>query len=155
MQKKDGFYFGTVFKLHGYKGDVNIFNDNGIVLDFNKLKYFLIEINNQLVPYFIENIRETKPNILLVKFEDLDSQESAIKLKKLKVYLNNKCIPDSNDNNHNDEKIIGYSVFDNKFGNLGEINYINTQTKQKLIYVKKEDKQHRRYISAYYYQNQR
>jgi 16S rRNA processing protein RimM len=50
-------------------------------------------------------------------------------------------MPVSKNDNHKDEKIIGYSVIDNKFGNLGEITYINTQTKQKLIYVKKDTKE--------------
>ena len=75
MQKKDCFLFGTVFKLHGYKGDVNIYNDDDIPFDFSKLTYFLIEQNNELVPYFIEQARATKPNVVLVKFEDIDGNQ--------------------------------------------------------------------------------
>ena len=85
MQKKDCFLFGTVFKLHGYKGDVNIYNDNDIPFDFSTLEYFLIELNNQLVPFFIKKARPTKPNVVLVKFEDIDSEEAAKKIHKRKV----------------------------------------------------------------------
>ncbi len=53
MQKKDCFLVGTIFKLHGYKGDVNIYNDDDILFDFNAIKYLLIELNKSLVPFFI------------------------------------------------------------------------------------------------------
>ena len=66
MQKKDCFLVGTVFKLHGYKGDVNIYNEVDIPFDFNALDYFLIEQNNELIPFFIDRARPTKPNVVLV-----------------------------------------------------------------------------------------
>ena len=80
MQKKDCFLFGTVFKMHSYKGSVNIYNENGINLDISKINYFLIDFDNELVPYFIEKVHETKLNIILVKFENLNSEEAAKKI---------------------------------------------------------------------------
>ena len=86
MQKKDCFLFGTIFKLHGYKGDVNIYNENDIPCDFSTLAYFLVEFDNELIPYFIERARTTKPNVVLVKFEDVNSEE------EVKKYINEKYI---------------------------------------------------------------
>ena len=34
MQKEDCFLVGTVFKLHGYKGDVKIYNEDDIPFNF-------------------------------------------------------------------------------------------------------------------------
>ena len=87
MQKKDCFLVGTVFKLHGYKGDVNIYNEDDIPFNFSTLDYFLIELDNELVPYFIEMARTTKPNVVLVKFEDVNSEEEAKEILKRKVFL--------------------------------------------------------------------
>ena len=137
MQKKDCFLFGTVFKLHGYKGDVNIYNDDDIPFDFSALDYFLIELNNELVPFFIENAKTTKPNIVLVKFEDMDSEVTAKKILKRKVYLPKEWIPATDDNEITEKKLIGYTVIDVTFGELGKITYINSQTSQQLIYVEK------------------
>ena len=137
MQKKDCFLFGTVFKLHGYKGDVNIYNDDDIPFDFSALDYFLIELNNELVPFFIENAKATKPNIVLVKFEDMDSEVTAKKILKQKVYLPKELIPKTDELEITEKKLIGYTVFDNKHGELGKISYINSQTSQQLIYVEK------------------
>ena len=141
MQKKDCFLFGTVFKLHGYKGDVNIYNDDDIPFDFTTLEYFLIELNNELVPFFIEKARPTKPNVVLVKFEDVDSEEAAKKIYKQKVYLPKDWIPETDENEITKKKLIGYSVIDINLGNLGEITFINSQTTQQLIYVSKDGKE--------------
>jgi 16S rRNA processing protein RimM len=137
MQKKDCFLFGTVFKLHGYKGDVNIYNDDDIPFDFSALDYFLIELNNELVPHFIETARATKPNVVLVKFEDMDTEVKAKKILKQKVYLPKEWLPEIDTTEITEKTLIGYSVFDINFGELGEITYINSQTSQQLIYVEK------------------
>ena len=80
---------GTIFKLHGYKGDVNIYNDNDIPLILSEIEFFFIEENNELIPYFIESKKNKKKNILLVKFEDIDSEEDAKNFKKRKFTYQN------------------------------------------------------------------
>jgi len=138
MQKKDCFLFGTVFKLHSYKGDVNIYNDDDIPFDFSKLDYFLIEQKNQLIPYFIERAKPIKPNVILVTFEHINSEKEALKILKRKVYLPKEWLPATDKNEITKKKLIGYSVLDIKFGKLGEITYINSQTSQQLIYVEND-----------------
>ena len=138
MQKKDCFLFGTVFKLHGYKGDVNIYNDDDIPFDFSKLDYFLIEQKNELIPYFIERARPTKKNVVLVNFEDINSEKEALKILKKKVYLLKEWLPETDENEITEKKLIGYTVLDINFGKLGEITFINSQTSQQLIYAEKD-----------------
>ena len=138
MQKKDCFLFGTVFKLHGFKGDVNIYNDDNIPFDFSKLDYFLIEQKNELVPYFIDKARLTRKNVILVNFEDVNSEKEALKILKKKVYLPKEWIPETDENEITEKKLIGYTILDINFGKLGEITYINSQTSQQLIYVEKD-----------------
>ena len=141
MQKKDCFLVGTVFKLHGYKGDVNIYNDDDILFDFNTIKYFLIERNNTLIPFFIAKARHTKPNIILVKFEDINSEKEALSILKQKVYLPIEFLPEIDSNEISEKQLIGFKVIDIKLGELGEISYINSQTAQQLIYVSKDGKE--------------
>ena len=141
MQKKDCFLVGTVFKLHGYKGDVNIYNDDDILFDFNTIKYFLIERNNTLVPFFIAKARHTKPNIILVKFEDINSEKEALSILKQKVYLPIEFLPEIDSNEISEKQPIGFKVIDINLAELGEISYINSQTAQQLIYVSKDGKE--------------
>ena len=141
MQKKDCFLVGTIFKLHGYKGDVNIYNDNDILFDFNTINYFLIEKNNTLIPFFITKARYTKPNVILIKFENINSEKEALSIIKHKVYLPSKFLPEIDETKTSKQQLIGFKILDINLGNLGEITYIDSQTAQQLIYVSKEGKE--------------
>ena len=141
MQKKDCFLFGTVFKLHGYNGDVNIYNDDDIPFDFSKLDYFLIEQKNELIPYFIDRARPTKPNVVLVNFEDVNSEKEALKILKRKVYLPKEWLPETDETEITEKKLIGLTIIDMNFGNLGKVSLINSQSAQQLIYVEKDGKE--------------
>ena len=140
MEKQDCFLFGTIFKLHGYKGDLNIYNDNDIPLVFSDVDFFYIEENNELIPYFTESIRTKMKKILLVKFEDVDSEEQAVKILKRKVYLPNKFLPNIEDINP-DKLIVGFDVIDNTLGKIGKVDFVNDKTSQKLIIVKDGEKE--------------
>jgi 16S rRNA processing protein RimM len=138
MQKKDCFLVGTIFKLHGYKGDVNIYNEVDVPFDFNTLDYFLIEQNSELIPFFIDRARPTKPNVILVKFEDVDSEEEAKKILKRKIFLPKEFFSETDDNDISKKQLIGFLVIDIKMGELGKITFINSKTAQQLIYVHKD-----------------
>ena len=138
MQKKDCFLVGTVFKLHGYKGDVNIYNEVDVPFDFNTLDYFLIEQNSELIPFFIDRARPTKPNVILVKFEDVDSEEEAKKILKRKIFLPKEFFSETDDNDISKKQLIGFLVIDIKMGELGKITFINSKTAQQLIYLHKD-----------------
>ena len=140
MKKQDCFLLGIIFKLHGYKGEVNIYNDNDIPLIFSDINFFYIEEKNELIPYFSENIRSKKKNILLVKFEDIDSEKQALKIMKQKVYLPNKLLPEMEDINA-DNIIVGFNVIDKKIGKIGTVEFINNKTSQKLIIIKNKTKE--------------
>ena len=82
MQKKDCFLVGTVFKLHGYKGYLKISNKENTPFDFSLLTFLLIELDNKLIPFFIDDARSITSDVILVKFEDIDSKENAKKILK-------------------------------------------------------------------------
>lgn len=140
MKKQDCFLLGTIFKLHGYKGDVNIYNDNDIPLIFTNIDFLFVEINNELIPYFTYRVRPKKKKILLVKFEDVDSEDQALKILNRKVYLPNKFLPKLEDVNQ-DKIIVGFDVTDKTLGRVGMVDFVNDKTPQKLIIVKDGEKE--------------
>ena len=141
MQNKDCFLVGTVFKLHGYKGDVNIYNDDDIPFDFSSIKYFLIDLDSNLIPFFVDRVRSTKPNIILVKFKDINSEKEAKNILKKAVFLPNELSLVENNNGFTEKQLLGFTIIDIKMGELGKITYINSQTAQQLIYVNKDGKE--------------
>lgn len=141
MQKKDCFLFGTIFRLHGYKGAVKIYNNQEIYLNYSDIKYFFIEHNEVLVPFFIKEVSEIKKNISLVKFEDINSEEKALSILKKNVYLPTEFLTKNQKEKINEIQITGFKVIDINLGELGEVSSISSKTHQKLIYVKKEEKE--------------
>ena len=140
MRKEDCFLIGTVLKLHGYKGNVTIYNNNDILFNFNTINYFLIEQNNSLVPFFITKAKHKKKNIILVKFEDVNSEKEALRILKSDAYLPNKLLP-KHKKEISEKQFIGFKILDINLGDLGKINYINSQTPQDLIYVSNDGKE--------------
>ena len=140
MFKKECLLFGSIFKLHGFKGEVSIYNEYDLNIILSKIEYLFIEIDNQLIPFFIENIRRSKPKIILTKFYDINTKNKAIRLKEKYVYIPKKWITKSNEISLK-IKIIGYQIIDQKLGDLGKISFVNSQTEQKLIYVQNKNKE--------------
>ena len=73
-----------------------------------------------------------------MRFEDIENETLAKKILKQKVYLPKELIPKTDELEITEKKLIGYTVFDIKYGELGKISYINSQTSQQLIYVEKD-----------------
>jgi len=140
MYKKDCFLIGSIFKLHGYKGKFVIYNENNYSFKTNEIKHLFIEIDQILIPFFIEKLSINKTNNILIKLEDVNSEKKAKKLLKLNVYFPNKYkINDKEKLDEND--INGFKIDDINLGFLGFVKNIDTQTSQKLIYVSKENKE--------------
>jgi 16S rRNA processing protein RimM len=57
MEKTDCFQLGYIAKLHGFKGEVSLFLDVTEPEKYATLDAFYVDINNQLIPFFVENIK--------------------------------------------------------------------------------------------------
>ena len=139
MNYNNCIFYGTVFKLHGYKGEVNIYSTIP-VLDIKKIKNLFINVDGIFIPFFTENIRLKKKHIYLVKFKDVNSELEAKKILKREVFIAKDYVDSSSINNSKDS-IIGYEINDIKHGKLGIISHINNQTGQNLIYVESKKNQ--------------
>ena len=132
MQNKDCFLIGTIFKLHGYKGNVKLYNENQIIIDFKLLEYLFIKIDNKLIPFFVEKISNSNKNILLIKFNDINGEADALKILKKEVYISRNFYQEEKNKSI---QILNYTVVDNILGVLGSVEYVNKKSKQELIYV--------------------
>ena len=73
MKKEECFFLGIISKKHGYKGDVNIKLNVNASEKYKELDYLFIDLNGNLVPFFISSLRFKNHNIALVKFEDVNA----------------------------------------------------------------------------------
>src|SRR5574343_162897 len=87
MNKADCFHLGYVAKLHGFKGEVSLFLDVTNPEDYTGIETIFLEINGQLIPYFITSFKLKNKGIAAVKFDGVDTESQAKALLKKEVYL--------------------------------------------------------------------
>ena len=139
MLKKDCFLIGSVFKLHGYKGNMVIFNEKNLSFKINEMKYFFIDIDNILVPFFIEKISIYKAQNILVKLEEISSEVEAKKYVGKDIYFSKEYVKNAIEE-VKEHDIVNFLVHDKNLGHLGCVDMVDSRTSQKLIYVKSEQK---------------
>ena len=108
MLKKDYFLFGKIFKTNGYKGEVSIYNSDNIEFNINKTKYFLIDKEGILTPYFIENII-IRNNVIIVKFEGINSKKESLSIIDKNVFLSKEGVKQKPQY----KKLLNYKIIDN------------------------------------------
>jgi len=134
MNKQDCFYLGKIVSKFSFKGEVLLKLDSDEI-DFKKLKTIFFEIDGAIVPYSIDNIKLHKSSLLRIRFENIDNEEKANKIIKIKTYLPIKDLPKLNGNKFYYHEITNFMVLDLTLGEIGKVLKVNDQTSQPIIVV--------------------
>ena len=114
------FKVGYIMKPHGLRGEVTLSLDPDFPDDNTALDTLFVEQQNRLVPYFIESI-SVRGDKAFVKFEEIDTPESASAISKSPVYLPKEMREKSGRGAFYDDEVIGFEVTDEELGVLGKI----------------------------------
>ncbi|MDH5366600.1 MAG: ribosome maturation factor RimM [Cyclobacteriaceae bacterium] len=126
------FRLGHIIKKHGLKGEVSIHLDVDFPEDYKKMESVFVEINKQLVPFFIENF-QINTNKAIVKFEDVNSIEDIKDLLGNDLYLPVESLPELDKGQFYYHEVIGYTIVDKIEGELGEITQVYEFPNQDLF----------------------
>lgn len=132
MLKDACYQLGHISKLHGLSGEVTAFFDVDYPEEYENLESVFVEINNKLVPFFIESLDIT-PKKVILKFEDVDTLEAAGELSGKALYLPLSALPPLSGKAFYYHEIIGFTVIDAAFGEVGPIKEVVTNSSQDLI----------------------
>tara|TARA_R110000737_G_scaffold345455_2_gene374001 strand:- start:16084 stop:16608 length:525 start_codon:yes stop_codon:yes gene_type:complete len=121
MKKTDCFQLGYIAKLHGFKGEVSLFLDVTDPARYEKLDAFYVDVNNQLVPFFVKSIKLKNKGFAAVKLEGVETEEKARTLLRKSVYLPKELLEDLDDLHFYDHEVINFSVVDKNHGAIGKI----------------------------------
>lgn len=135
MKKKDCFYLGKIVKKYSFKGELLAKLDTDQPELYTQLDTLFIDINNSLIPYFIEESQLHKSDLLRIKFEDVSSEIDAEQLLKKEVYLPLALLPKLEGNTFYYHEIIGFTIVDENFGNVGAISAVNDSSAQVLFEI--------------------
>lgn len=135
MTKDECFYLGKIVTKYSFKGELLIKLDTDEPESYLTTESILVEQNQKLIPFFIEASSLHKSTLLRVQLEDVNSEEAADELIGLSVFLPLKELPDLADDQFYYHEIIGFTAFDEKFGEIGSITGVNDSTPQALFEI--------------------
>lgn len=140
MKKDDCYFLGSIRKLHGLSGEVNIFLDVDDAGKYSELRSILVDIRGELVPYFIEDLNIIDDHTALVRFVDT-GLEQATKLVKRDLYLPLSMLPKLDGNKFYYHEVMGFMLTDLRFGDIGPIAEVLSYPRQDLFRVMHGDKE--------------
>ncbi|AJR02613.1 ribosome maturation factor RimM [Siansivirga zeaxanthinifaciens] len=141
MKKDDCFYLGKIVKKYSFKGELLIKLDTDQPELYEELDALFLDINNNLIPYFIESSQLHKSNLLRVQFEDVETEADAEALIKTEVFLPLEFLPKLEGNKFYFHEIIGFKMMDENYGIVGEITGVNDSTSQSLFEVENQGRE--------------
>ena len=135
MRKEDCFYLGRIVTKYSFKGEVVIKLDTDEPELYKEMESVYVEFGTNLVPFFIEKSSLHKGNQLRVQFEDVYSEEEADSILKCDVYLPTTMLPKLTGDKFYFHEVIGFTVVDANFGEVGTIVRINDKAAQPLFEI--------------------
>lgn len=141
MTKEECFYLGKIVKKYSFKGELLAKLDTDQPELFEDLDAVFVQVRNSLVPFFVEHSQLHKSDLLRLKFEDVNSEEEADHLIKSELYLPLSLLPKLEGNKFYFHEVIGFTVKDVNFGNIGTITSINDSTAQALFVIDRNGKE--------------
>ncbi len=119
------FEVASVIKPHGLNGYISIKTfENYSNKIYNIGMPVFLKIEGIPVPFFIEDVKTSGGNIIL-KFINICSSEQADRFRSALVMVTEGDIVENKSEELSQSELIGYAVYDAKFGFIGNISLFN------------------------------
>jgi len=135
MRKEDCFYLGKIVKKYSFKGELLAKLDTDQPELYKNLDAIFVQVQNSLIPFFVEKSQLHKSELLRIKFEEVNSEEDANHLLKSELYLPLELLPKLEGDKFYFHEVIGFKIEDKNFGLVGIIKSINDSTTQALFEI--------------------
>ena len=135
IREEEVFKIGQFAKPHGIKGELSLVTNSDVLEDAED-PYIVCEMDGILVPFFVEDFRYKTDTVVLVKLEDVNSEEDARMFVGKEVFYPLDAM-DEEDlvGDMTWDSFIGYTVTDVQKGYLGEITDVDETTINVLLRV--------------------
>jgi 16S rRNA processing protein RimM len=135
MNKNDFFYLGKILKTHGNNGYLLVFFDVDDPSSLLQAEALFIGIGNDFIPFMIEEIDLKDQNKAILKFEDVNSVGDAKTYNGKSLFLPVSLMQGISGNEFRHQGILGFTIMDDKYGNLGILKSVIELPGQNLLQV--------------------
>ena len=135
MRIEDCFYLGTITRKHGKDGGLILKLETDQPENYYKMESVLLEIDGELVPFFISDITIQPNGKSRVEFEDINSTQEAKRIVGKKLFLPLAVLPKLTGNHFYHHEIEDYQLIDQSETPIGSIKEIQDSPAQDLIVV--------------------
>lgn len=135
MRKEDCFFLGKIVKKYSFKGELLVTLDTDEPEMYTEMESVFVELNHNLIPFFIESVSLHKSRLLRIQFEDVTTEEDANQLLGCELYLPLDLLPPLEGDKFYFHEVIGFKVIDKNKGEIGQITSVNDQTAQSLFVI--------------------
>ncbi|MBT8282044.1 MAG: ribosome maturation factor RimM [Muriicola sp.] len=141
MRKEECFYLGKIVSKYSFKGEVLIKLDTDEPELYDNLESVFISLGNSLVPFFIQHCQLHRSSLLRVRFEEVKEEADADRILGSEIYLPLKFLPKLSGKKFYYHEVIGFTLMDKNYGNIGTLISVNDSASQALFVAEKEGKQ--------------
>ena len=133
---------GYVQKPHGINGELVIRFQEEYYETLEEYPALFLEIDNLLVPFFIaeEGFRFKSSESVITRLEWVDTDAKAKALCGLSVFVNKEDVIESDDE-MSPHALVGYQLFDETLGLIGEISEVHDYAGNMLLLVEYQGKE--------------
>ena len=139
IHREDLIKIGKFKKLHGIQGELS-FTFTNDSFDEVENPFLICELEGLFVPFRLEEYRFISGSAALVKLKTIDSESKARRLANQDVYFPKNQIRVSNEEaGYSWNSFIGFSLMDEKAGEVGIITSVDDSTLNTLFIIKKKE----------------
>ena len=130
---------GTVVSKHGYKGSIKVSLLLSNIKAFQDIDFIFLDIDRCLIPFKVDRINSSSDNSIILKLQELNSDEDASEVILKNVYLDKKNSKFKDEESFFYNELLNFIVFkDSK--KIGKIVNINDKLPQPVFEILINDK---------------
>jgi 16S rRNA processing protein RimM len=138
MKKDDHYLLGSLLKTKGIKGGIILKLNNDYSKEIQKLESIFIDVDNKLVPFFIEEITIKTLSTVIVKLEGVDTEKCAEEFVDLDFYIPTDQVDILKINKVETIDVTGYKIIDQNNQFIGTVIEFIDVPKNPLLNVKSD-----------------
>ena len=127
---------GKILKSHGKQGELIVRSDQDLPENFHQMESIFIEINQDVVPFFLEQVLLKTSSTAVVKLEDIDTLEEAHQLTGLTWYLPAEKPGEAHHQASDPGALQGYTLIDQDNREIGVIEDFTDIASNPLLQVR-------------------